>query len=62
MSRRNQSRRRRDYGRRQHELRERRGGVPDETDPWPRADDWAVPDPRDEQRRSDDGGYGSFAR
>ncbi|HLB44476.1 MAG TPA: hypothetical protein VJK49_03755 [Candidatus Limnocylindrales bacterium] len=62
MSRRNQARRRRNYGRRQHEVRERRGDSAPELDGSPRADEWTMPDLADSHRQPDDDGYGSFAR
>jgi len=59
MSRRNNSTRRRNYGRRQHEVRERRPSAPGRAD-WngPSAtDDWSVTDPDNEQQSTgaDDG-------
>lgn len=66
MSRRNQAKRRRAYGRRQHEVRERRSpdasgdgeaGTRDET--W---GDWTTSDVASQDQPTDDGSYGSYAR
>jgi hypothetical protein len=62
VTRRNQARRRRNYGRRQHEVRERRGESPIEGDWWARGDEMSASDVADEQRQPDDGGYAGFAR
>jgi hypothetical protein len=66
MSRRNQAKRRRNYGRRQHEVRERRGpDAPEDGDSLTREDawgQWTTSDVGDEQRATDDGSYGSYAR
>jgi hypothetical protein len=66
MSRRNQTRRRRTYGRRQHEVRERRDPeTPTETDALTSEDtwgDWTTRDVGDDQHPRDGGSYGSYAR
>lgn len=66
MSRRNQAKRRRAYGRRQHEVRERRDpSTPDEGEAWTGDETWghvATSELADDQRTTDDGSYGSYAR
>lgn len=66
MSRRNQARRRRTYGRRQHEVRERRiPGAPEEGETWTRDGswgDWTTAEFADDQRATDDGTYGSYLK
>ena len=66
MSRRNQKSRRRTYGRRQHEVRERRiPGTPGETDPWARDSTWddlSATDSNDDNGAADSGRFGSYAR
>jgi hypothetical protein len=54
MSRRNRSNRRRNYGKRQHEVRERRPSGTS-TDDWSVRDDgWIAPEAIDDTRRRDD--------
>ncbi len=65
MSRRNRSNRRRNYGKRQHEVRERRPlGSPG--DDFGRDDGWAAPEAIDDSRRRDDAfsadGFEGWAR
>jgi hypothetical protein len=66
MSRRNQARRRRTYGRRQHEVRERRSpDAPTEGEAWTRDDpwnDWTGADLAQDRPTPDDGPYGNYAR
>lgn len=66
MSRRNQAKRRRNYGRRQHEVRERRGpDAPGEGETWTRDEtwgDWTTSGVAQDQQTPDDGSYGSYAR
>lgn len=62
MSRRSQAHRRRTYGRRQHDIRERRPTEVSEAHPWARTDDWTAPDLAGERRPADEDSYGSFAR
>jgi len=53
MSRRNRSNRRRTYGKRQHEVRERRPGETAEAD-WPNRDNaWIAPEAIDDTARRD---------
>jgi len=66
MSKRHQSSRRKSYGRRQHEVRERRSpGAPEDGDALMRDDawgHWTTSEASDDQRSTDDGSYGSYAR
>ncbi|MEP7157990.1 MAG: hypothetical protein ABI797_01060 [Chloroflexota bacterium] len=66
MSRRNQSHRRRTYGRRQHEVKERRSpDAPGEGEAWARDEtwgDWTNADSAPDQQTTDDGSYRSYAR
>lgn len=66
MSRRNQAKRRRNYGRRQHEVRERRSpDSPTDADNMARDGAWGEWTPSDmaqDQQTSDDGPYRSYAR
>lgn len=64
MTRRSQSRRRRSYGRRQHEVRERRPGEAGNPD-WLATDDeseWRIPDFSDERGRPDNGAMDGYGR
>ena len=57
MTRRNRSNRRQAYGKRQHEVRERRPQGKSGDD-LPRDDGWALPESIDDPRRRDDGFFG----
>ena len=54
MSRRNRTNRRRTYGKRQHEVRERRPTDKPSSDWLSRGDGWAAPESIDDSRRPDD--------
>lgn len=62
MSRRSQSRRRRSYGRRQHEARERRQQPSSELLETPLDADWSASDISDGAGRNEAGPYSSFTR
>ena len=64
MSRRNQVRRRRTYARRQHEVRERRGGQDSDLE-WQTRDDefdWAANGPPDHRGGSEGGAFEGMGR
>ena len=57
MSRRNRTIRRRTYGKRQHEVRERRPNSGSSGDWRTRDDGWTGPEPIEDARRHDDGAF-----